>query len=173
MKVLIALLSFIAVVLLAAAVMPKTMDVSAETSIAAPADQVRNYVKLLKNQEEYSVWVMADPNVQLDYQGTDGTVGFVSSWSSEQKNVGVGAQEITKMTEGESYEVEIRFEKPMKAVNYAETRVEAISDTETKVTTRFRGPSPWPFNLMLPFITPKLEKDIQQTLENLKGVLEE
>ena len=82
MIVLYIVLIILALVLIAAAIMPKSFDISADIVIEKPAAEVFNFVKHLKNQEKYSVWVMADPNVKLDYKGTDGTVGFIASWKS-------------------------------------------------------------------------------------------
>ncbi len=62
-----------ALILVAAALLSKSFHVSAETVINKPADS----------------------KVKLDYQGTDGTVGFISSWSSKNKNVGVGRSKST------------------------------------------------------------------------------
>ena len=42
------------------------------------------------------------------------------------KNVGKGEQEITSIQEGIGYEVELRFERPMKATNYAQTTLEDL-----------------------------------------------
>lgn len=83
----------------AAAILPKEFKLEVETSINKPQTVVWNYVKLIKNQENYSVRVMADPAINLVYNGTDGQVGFVSSRSSEMENVGVGAQEIIAIDE--------------------------------------------------------------------------
>ena len=53
--------------LLIAACMPKQFELKADTIITAPQKNVWEYVKLFANQKEYSVWVMADPDVQLTY----------------------------------------------------------------------------------------------------------
>ena len=45
------LLILIAVILLAAAIMPKTLTISAEVVIEKPSTEVFNFVKLIKNQE--------------------------------------------------------------------------------------------------------------------------
>jgi hypothetical protein len=37
---------------------------------------------------------MMDPDMKKTYRGTDGTVGFVSEWESNKKDVGTGEQEI-------------------------------------------------------------------------------
>jgi hypothetical protein len=172
MLILYILLGLIALILLAAAIMPKALTISAEIIIEKPTSEVFNYVKHLKNQEKYSVWVMADPNIKLDYNGTDGTVGFIASWSSENKNVGIGAQEIKAIKEGERYDVELRFEKPFKATNQAYTTTTALDGKRTKVTTVFNGRNPFPMNLMVPMIKKMLLKDMNQNFTNLKSILE-
>jgi len=167
------LLALIAVVLLTAAIMPKVFTISCETIINRPNSQVFNYIKNIKNQEKYSVWILADPNIKIDYKGTDGTVGFVSSWTSDNKNVGVGAQEITAIKEGERYDVELRFEKPFKATNQAYTTTTPLDNNRTKVITVFSGSNPFPMNLMVPMIRKMLTKDMNQNFLNLKKILEE
>ncbi|MEQ1587617.1 MAG: SRPBCC family protein [Cyclobacteriaceae bacterium] len=172
MVILYILLALVALILLAAAIMPKTLNISSEIVIEKPSTEVFNYVKNIKNQEKYSVWVMADPNIKIDYKGTDGTVGFISSWTSDNKNVGVGAQEITAIKEGERYDVELRFEKPFKATNQAYTTTIPIDANRTKVTTVFTGRNPFPMNLMIPMIRKILIKDMNQNFTNLKKILE-
>jgi uncharacterized protein YndB with AHSA1/START domain len=165
-------LGLIALLLLAAALMPKTFSITAETIIEKPNAEVFNFVKLIKNQEQYSVWVMADPNIKITYTGTDGTVGFISSWTSDNKNVGVGAQEIKAIKEGERYDVELRFEKPFKATNQAYTTTTSLSANRTKVITVFSGSNPFPMNLMVPMIKGMLLKDMNKNFVNLKAILE-
>jgi uncharacterized protein YndB with AHSA1/START domain len=172
MIILYILLALVALILLAAAIMPKALNISAEVIIERPSTEVFNYVKNIKNQEKYSVWVMADPNIKIDYKGTDGTVGFISSWTSDNKNVGVGAQEITAIKEGERYDVELRFEKPFKATNQAYTSTIPLDGNRTKVTTVFIGRNPFPMNLMIPMIRKMLLKDMNQNFVNLKKILE-
>lgn len=170
--ILIIIVGIIVLVFVLALLTKKEFSIQADTIIDRPKDIVFDYVKHLRNQEKYSKWVMADPNVQLTYTGTDGTVGFKSAWVSAMKNVGVGEQEITKIVDGEKYEVEIRFEKPFKGTNQATTTTQAISPTQTKVTTTFYGKSPIPMNLMTAFISKMLKKDMDENALNLKRVLE-
>ena len=172
MIILYIILGLIAVILLVAAILPKDFNVSSEIIIEKPHTEVFNYVKHLKNQEKYSVWVMADPNIKIEYKGTDGTVGFISSWTSENKNVGVGAQEIKAIKEGERYDVELRFEKPFKATNQAYTATTPVDQQRTRVTTVFTGSNPIPMNLMSFMIRKMLLKDMNQNMKNLKAILE-
>jgi hypothetical protein len=171
-KILLSLVAIIAVILIIAAFLPKTMNIKVNTTIDAPRTAVRNYVIHLANQTNYSVRVMADPDIKLSYSGIDGTVGFTQSWDSDMKNVGKGEQEITRIEKNLSYDVEIRFEKPMPGTNYATTTLADTGNNQTLVTTSFSGPTPRPFNILCPFMTPTLRKDMAQNLANLKAILE-
>ncbi len=172
MKILYIILWLIALILLIAAFLPKRFELKAETTINKPKQDVRDYVKLFQNQKNYSVRVMADPDVLLKYEWTDGTMWAKQSRSSIMKDVGIGEQEIIKMEEGKSIDVEIRFKKPMKATHYAKTTLEETTSTQTKVTTIFTGKNPRPGNLISMFFLPKVEKDMQKNMDNLKKELE-
>lgn len=176
MKILTLILSIlgglVALVLIIASFLPKTFQLSAEVVVDKPSNEVRNYAKILANQKNYSVRVMTDPNVQLIYEGIDGTVWAKQARDSTMKNVGKGEQEITKIDEWKSYEVVIRFEKPMKATNYSRTTIESVGENKTKVTNTFRGVNPRPGNFVSMFFLPQVRKDMQQNMNNLKVQLE-
>jgi hypothetical protein len=108
------------------------------------------------------------------YTGTDGTVGFISAWESDTSDVGAGAQQIKKIAEGVRLDFEIRFKKPFEATDYAYMITESVSDAKTKVKWGFKGSMPYPMNLMLVFMNMEkmLAPDLQNGLENLKGILE-
>lgn len=168
-KILIGLAAFIALLLLIAVFIPTTYTVSVSTTINKPQKEVYEYVKLIKNQENYSIWVMQDTGIVMTYTGTDGTVGFKSAWVS--KEMGIGEQQITKL-DGERVDVDLRFKEPMEGENKAATIVKAISENQTQVTSEFYGYNPYPTNLMC-FIGKMFIKDAQtQNMANLKAILE-
>ncbi len=168
----IVIMAIIAIALLTAAIMDKKFSITSEVVINAPRDSVFEYIKLIKNQEHYSKWVMMDPNVKMTYTGVDGTIGFKTAWVSDVKDVGVGEQEITKVTEGDGYDVEIRFKKPFEGVSTAVTTTQAVSATQTKMITTFYSSNPFPMNLMIPMIKNMLKKDMDENSSNLKKILE-
>lgn len=170
--ILIILGSLVTLFLIIALLTNKECRIEKQTVVNKPKQEVFNYVKLLKNQEKYSVWVMKDPNINLVYSGTDGTVGATSSWTSNDKNVGVGAQEIIKLADGESMDVEIKFEKPFKATNYANTTVTTTGDGQTKVSHVFTGRAKFPMNIMNLFMDKLVGRDMQRNLDNVKMNLE-
>jgi len=170
--ILLSIAIILALLLIVAALMKKEYTISSEIVINVHKDKAFNFVKLLRNQERYSKWVMEDPNIKINYQGTDGTVGFTSSWTSEVKNVGVGKQEITNIIEGKQYNVCITFEKPFKGVSTAITTTETVSENQTKVCTTFFTKTPFPMSIMIPIIKKMLKKDMDFNMQILKRVLE-
>lgn len=170
-KIFFGIVAIFLLLLIVALFLPKDYTVSVATTINKPKQVVFDYVKQIKNQENYSIWVMQDPNVVMDYQGTDGTVGFKASWNSQDDNVGEGSQQITAVTT-DRIDVDLHFVRPMDGESKASTIVEAVSDTETKVTSEFYGHSSYPMNLMN-FVGEKFIRDAEtQNLANLKKILE-
>ena len=162
----------IAAVLLFAAFVSKEFSLTKEVIINKPKQEVFDYAKLIKNQEQYSVWVMKDPNIKIEYTGTDGTVGAKSAWESKDKNVGVGEQEIIELKDGESITTEIRFKEPFEGTNQAVTKVEAAGNGQTKVSSTFSGKSAYPMNIMNLFMNSFVGNDMQTNLNNMKANLE-
>jgi hypothetical protein len=176
MKIIKIILGVIAVIiagiLIIALFMKKEYSISSEILINRPKSVVFDYIKIIRNQEKYSKWVMTDPNLKIVYKGTDGTVGFVSSWTSEIKNVGVGEQEIINIVEGEKLDMEIRFEKPMKGISTASATTLAVNENQTKYVSTFNTKCPYPLNIMAPMMKKMLTKDMDETANRLKKVLE-
>ena len=172
LTILLIVAAIVALFLIIALVVKKDFTIEKQVVINRSKTDVFNYLKLIRNQEHYSVWVMKDPNIKIVYTGTDGTVGFTSSWVSDDKNVGIGEQEIIRMKDGESMEVEVRFKKPFEATNYARTTVTAVDPNQTTVSNLFYGKSKFPMNIMNLFMDKMIGKDMQQNLQNMKNNLE-
>ncbi len=173
-KVLLLIVAVIAILLLIAVFTKKNYDIEREIVINQPKQVVFDYIKLLKNQNDYSKWAMMDPDMKKTYTGTDGTAGFISAWESDKKDVGKGEQEIKKITEGERLDFELRFYKPFESTEQAYMTTEAVSPIQTKVKWGFNGHMAYPSNLMLLFMDfeKMIGDDLQTGLTRLKGVLE-
>ena len=87
----------IALALIIAMFVKKEYSVERSMAISRSKQEVFEYVRYLKNQDQFSVWAKIDPAMKKEYRGTDGTVGFVSGWASENKQAGRGKQEIAKI----------------------------------------------------------------------------
>jgi hypothetical protein len=173
-RIALAILGLIVLLLIIALFVKKDYAVVREITINKPTQEVFDYIKYLKNQDNYSVWAKMDPNMKKEYRGNDGAVGFVSAWDSNVKNVGTGEQEITKITDGERLDVELRFMKPFKSTDYAYMITSNVSDNQTNVKWGFMGKMPYPMNLMLICMNmdKMLGKDLETGLTNLKSTLE-
>jgi uncharacterized protein YndB with AHSA1/START domain len=174
MTILIIVLVIIAIPFIIALFVKKEYKVVREVVIHKSVTEVFDYIKHLKNQDSYSKWAMMDPNMKKTFTGTDAKVGFISAWESEDKNVGVGEQEIIKITENERIEFELRFHKPFKAVHLAYMTTEKISEDQTKVQWGFEGDMKYPMNLMLLFMNfdKMIGGDLETGLSRLKVNLE-
>ena len=168
------ILSLIAAILLIAAFADKNYSVERTVTINKPKQEVYDYAKYLKNQGEFSVWTKIDPDMKVEYRGTDGTVGFVSAWDSNVKEAGKGEQEIIKIDEGKKIDYELRFLEPMTSTDNASLAFESVNDNSTKVTWRFFGKMKYPMNGMLMFMDmdQMLGKDLEGGLQNLKTIVE-
>ena len=174
MNALLVILIIIAVPLILAFFLSNEYVIERDIVINRPKADVFRYISILKNSEHFNKWVMTDPGMKKDYQGTDGTVGFVYKWDSENKQVGKGEQEITKLSEGERIEYEIRFIKPFSGTSFASLETESISPAQTKVTWVFRGARTYTMKLMHMLLNLKkiLGRDLGASLSNLKAQFE-
>ncbi len=173
-KILIAIGVIVVLLLAIAFFVKKDYAVEREITINAPREDVFDYIKYLKNQNDYSKWATMDPDMKKTYIGTDGEVGFISAWDSENKEVGRGEQEITKITDGERIDYELRFYEPFESTEIAYMVTESESVDETTVKWGFKGHMPYPGNLMLLFMDfdEMIGGDLDTGLKNLKGLLE-
>ncbi|OGS73119.1 MAG: hypothetical protein A3G95_00690 [Flavobacteria bacterium RIFCSPLOWO2_12_FULL_31_7] len=169
-KIVFFILALIGLFLLVGLIVDKEYTVSHTITINKPQEEVFNYMKLFKNQEKYSVWVMADPNIKLKYEGEDGTVGAKVSWDGND-DVGAGSQTITKMT-NERIDVDLHFIRPMEGNQKGATIVKAIDGNSCSVTEEFYGNDPYPMNA-LSFIGKYFIQDaFTKNGENVKKILE-
>lgn len=164
----------VGLLLIAGLFLRKDYAVAKKAVINRPKAEVFDYVKLLKNQNNYSTWSQIDPNMKNEYRGVDGTVGFVSAWSSTDKNVGVGEQEILAIAP-DRIDYEIRFIKPFSSVSPVYMTFTEIAADQTEVEWGFKGHMSYPSNLMLLFMNMEkmIGKDFETGLSNLKKILEE
>lgn len=167
-RILLGIVALIALILIVAAFAPKEFTGKSEIVIDKPQQEVYDYIKYLKNQDQYGTWNQMDPAMKKTYEGTDGTVGFAYAWDSEKFMVGKGKQVITKLN-GTQMESDLFFEgssEPAKSV---------ISTTQqnpnkTLVKWTVKGKSPYPMNIMNLFF--KMDGEFEKGLQNLKNLVE-
>lgn len=166
-------LAIIVLIVLLALIAPKTYNVSRSITVNKPVSEVFNYLKFIKNQDEWSPWKKKDPNMKQEHIGTDGQVGFVAKWEGN-KEVGTGEQEITGITENKSVNSQLRFYKPWKSQSDAYLTVKELDANSTKVVWGFSGVNKPPSNIFFLFFNmdKTVGKDFEEGLADLKRILE-
>lgn len=172
-KILIGIAVLVALILIVALFVKKDFGTVKEVTINKPNQEVFNYIKYLKNQENFSVWAKLDTAMKKEYRGTDGTEGFVSAWEGNS-DVGQGEQKIVKITDGQRIDFELHFIKPMESTSPAYMTTEAVAANQTKVKWGMSGRMNYPFNIMGLFMNmdEMIGKDFETGLNNLKTVME-
>ena len=170
--ILLVLAGIVALVFIMALFMKKEHYVKREIIIHAPRQKVFDFLKLLKNQEQFNKWATADKkNRKEEFKGTDGTVGFIYAWSGD-KSAGQGEKEIKNIVEGKRIETEIRFVKPMRISASVIFETESLSENQTKVNLINTGTLKYPLNIMIPMAEKRFPKDMDESLSTLKNILE-
>ncbi len=165
--ILFAVIGLTVAVLIISLILPKKFHAEGTVVVNKPVAEVFDYVKYVKNQENYGVWFRMDDKIQKKFSGEDGHVGFRYEW--ESKKVGDGVQVITNIIDNERVEMDLFFngsEEPAKS--YIST--EAVDSNSTKVVWAIDGEMPIPYNLMSLFYD--MNNDFIQGTQNLKEVLE-
>jgi len=168
------LVGIILLLLIIALFIKKEYTIERVIVINRPKAVVYDYLRLLRNHNNFIKWAQIDPDMKKEYRGTDGTVGFVSAWDSTNKQVGKGEQEVIKIQEGEKIDYELRFIRPFEGISYASIANVAVGEQQTRVIWVFNGKMKYPMNLMLLFMNLEkmLAKDLDEGLEKLKSILE-
>ncbi|MCL6294467.1 SRPBCC family protein [Jejuia spongiicola] len=167
------IIGILAIIVLLALISPKTYEVNRSILINQPLPEVFEYLKHIKNQDQWSPWKKKDPNMKQEFVGTDGEIGFISKWEGN-KEVGIGEQEILGIEKNKQISSELRFFKPWKSVSQAYIKVDEIDANQTKVTWGFTGNNPIPINVFMLFFNfeKSVGKDFDEGLESLKEILE-
>ena len=147
------------------------MRIEKSIDINRNPEEVFDYLRYTRNQDNFSVWNMKDPGMKKEHRGKDGTVGFIYNWDSANKSVGSGEQEIVGIDEGKTIDYALRFTRPMQNTGQSKFQVSGKGKS-TSVTWVFDSPSKFPMSLFSPIFKRMLGKDLEKGLANLKVILE-
>ena len=170
--ILLVVAGIIALLLFFAIFMRKEHYVNREVIINAPVQKVFDFLKLLKNQDKFNKYAKTDPDRKEEFKGTDGTAGFIYSWSGN-KNAGQGEKEIMNIVEGKKIETEIRFVKPMEVSASVIFETTSLSENQTRVNFINAGTLKYPLNIMIPIFEKNFSKAMDESLLALKNLLEQ
>ncbi len=166
-RLLIFIVALVAIVLIVALIAPRNFDTEKEIVINKPKQEVFDYLKYIKNQDNFGVWQMMDPDAKKNFIGEDGTVGFTYEWDG--KKIGKGRQVIAAIDEGNKLETDLYFMESKEAAKSYFILTEK-SPNETSVKWGITGKTPYPFNIINLFMD--MGKDFEDGLQNLKNVVE-
>jgi len=163
----------VVLIIILALIAPKSYDVNRKIIVQQPVPVVFEYLKYLKNQDNWSPWAKRDPDMKKEFVGSDGEIGATSKWQGN-KDVGSGEQEIKRIVENEVIESELRFLKPWKSQSDAYLKVNEAGAGETEITWGFSGKNKFPVSIMMLFMNmdKAVGKDFEEGLASLKEILE-
>ena len=105
------LLAFVAIGMIA----PKESVVERSIVIDADAKTVWTQISSLENQAVWSPWAEKDPDMEVEYTGTPGTIGSTYSWKSDVEDVGNGIQSIEAIEPLKRMEQKLTFTSPQES----------------------------------------------------------
>lgn len=146
---------------------PKESYVERSTVIKASPNTVYEYIRFLKNQDEWGVWYKMDPDAKYELTGEDGKVGAKRSWDGQV--VKQGAQTIVALDQDKSVKSDLEF-GPM--VGHGSLDLEPRGDS-TAVKWSMRMDVPFIFRAAAMFMSAdEGAKDFEDGLANLKTICE-
>lgn len=151
---------------------PKSYQVERKIIVSENIDTVFKSLCSLQEQQIWSPWANMDPNMKIEYKGTEGEVGSSSHWIGN-KEVGEGEQEVLKIEPNSYIETELRFLKPFKSTSIGFLKVQK-KDEGTEVTWGFKGENKFPVTIMMVFMDmdKTIGKDFEKGLKKFKAYIE-
>lgn len=171
-KILLVLLVLLIGVLLYAATRPDTLHVERSATIKAPPEAIFPQINDLQAWRTWSPYEKLDPALKRTFTGPQSGKGAVYAWEGNSK-AGAGSMEIVESTSPSKIVIELRFLKPMEAVNVATFTLTPVADG-TRVTWALDGPCPYLSKVMGVFINMDrmIGTDFAAGLESLKALTE-
>lgn len=165
----------IAVILITAIFVRKEYTVESHILILRPVEQVFEYIQILENQQEYSLWNLVDPTAKRVFSGApDGCQGHIVAWDSFDPRLGRGEEEIINLEQNKRIDIEIRFKRPLPFTDYTYMITEMTPENNTVLTWGIHGKRMYPLNIvylyydMEALLRLKLNRSIDKIKRNLE-----
>ncbi len=116
--------------------------------------------------------------MKKEFKGTDGMVGFISSWESNHEEVGTAEQEILNIVDGLRLDTEIRFKKPFEGKFKSYVTTESVNEDQTKVVLGMSDTMQFPMTVISFIVNvclgsqKKIQSNMDESLSNMKSLLE-
>lgn len=175
LKLLVFLLSLLALVLVVALLVDGSYQAEREKKVITNTQTTFDYLVNLKNQEDYISIFRQDPNIKIWYKGTIGKKGSKMCWSSKKKDIGRGEIEITKLNNNKKIVLEYRQFSGMRETHKLTISLKAIAKKNTLIHFEMSGDVPYPWKLLLLFDDKdkQYETDFEQRLKNIALLLKQ
>lgn len=157
------------------ATLPGDYEIRVSRDLPATAEQVFDKIGEFESWNEWSPWLMHEPDCPLAFSGNTKEVGGKYSWDG--KMIGAGSMEHTLLDRPNRTEQKLSFTRPFKSictVGFELDTVETGKTTSplTKVTWYMRGSMPFLFRPMIPRTKEMISEDYRTGLAMLGGVLD-
>ncbi len=152
---------------------PKDVTIQRSIVINAPKTAVFEQVVKFKNWPHWSPWYQMDTNVQMTYNGTDGSQGSNYHWVGDPKRTGEGEMSNTGV-EGTKLNYALHFIKPYDGQAQGYFDATDTGNSQTKVVWSISMHQKFPMNAMNAFMNmdKMLGGDFDRGLQNLKKYVE-
>lgn len=160
-------LGLIAAVLIVALIVPKTFHAGSTISINKPANEVFDYVVLLRNQGNYDNWSKQDPNIDKNIPERMAQLALLTN--GKARKLAMENKLSPRSIPEKKVEMNLFFNGSETAnpSSFVVTPIDSVSST---VEWQIDGTMPYPFNIMS--LCYDMNKDFDAGLQNLKRILE-
>lgn len=167
------LLLVISFVLIAGLFISKSYHFQKDILINASKEKVWSLVNNFHGHDKWSPWKDGDPDIQISYEGQDGTEGAVYKWKGN-KETGSGEQTITRLEPMSRVNTHLHFIEPFEGEADAFIILDDAGNNSTKVTWGFDTRYSYPMNTMLLFINmdKMMGEQYDKGLSRLKSLAE-
>ena len=151
----------------------KSIDVTRNTTIDAPADIIFSNINDISKWDEWGTWYEQDPEMKITYTDNTTGLGAKSSWISEK--MGNGSQEIIEVKPNTLIKTKLQFDD-WDGYSYADIILDKVTNGQTKVTWTLKGDTDIPFlsrgMMKLMDFDGMIQKDYDTGLASLKKLSE-
>ena len=162
----------LAVLVLVSLLLPREIVVARSLIMEAPAEKIFPLVNSPKRMNQWSPWVLRDPEMVLTYSGPETGTGAISTWKS--KTEGAGSSEIIESKPNLLSVASLDFGSQGKAK--ASIALRPLQKGRTRVSWGFTsdtGYNPIMRWMGALFFDGWIGKDFEQGLQNLKKLVEQ
>ena len=160
----------ILVALIYLSTLPGDYELKVTKALPANIDEVFDKIVDLESWNDWSPWLMHEPNCPIEFSGNTREVGGSYSWDGQM--VGAGTMEHVVLDRPNHTEQKLSFTRPFKSVCKVGFDLEPAENGTTKVTWHLQGTMPFLFRPMIRRTKEMISQDFETGLAMLGGVLD-